>query len=118
MALENKDNILQVFQTRARQLMYEYESVRKQRNELVKTVEQKELEIKNQELYRKDNELNIVKESSVPKDQYINLREELTKRDNRIKRLEELNEFFNELQQESNAFTTQDNTPPFRLDKK
>ena len=46
MALENKDNILQVFQTRARQLMYEYESVRKQRNELVKTVEQKELEIK------------------------------------------------------------------------
>ena len=36
MALENKDNILQVFQTRARQLMYEYESVRKQRNELVK----------------------------------------------------------------------------------
>ena len=42
MALENKDNILQVFQTRARQLMYEYESVRKQRNELVKTVEQKE----------------------------------------------------------------------------
>ena len=100
-----------------------------------------ELEIKNQELYRKDNELNIVKESSVPKDQYINLREELTKRDNelnivkersvpkdqyinlreeltkrdnRIKRLEELNEFFNELQQESNAFSTQDNTPPFR----
>lgn len=46
MALENKDNMLQVFQTRARQLMYEYESVRKQRNELVKTVEQKELEIK------------------------------------------------------------------------
>lgn len=106
---------------------------------------EKELEIKNQELYRKDNELNIVKESSVPKDQYINLREELTrrdnelnivkersvpkdqyinlreeltKRDNRIKRLEELNEFFNELQQESNAFSTQDNTPPFRLDKK
>ncbi len=45
MAAENRDAI-QVFQTRARQLIYEYEAVRGQRDELARTVEQKDAEIK------------------------------------------------------------------------
>lgn len=46
MAAENTDNTLQVFQTRARQLMYEYEKVRNQRNELSQIVEKRDNEIK------------------------------------------------------------------------
>ncbi len=79
---------------------------------------ERELEIKNQEINDKDNEINIIKEKSIPKDQYFNLKEELSKRDNKIRRLEEINEFFTELQEEKDSFNTYDDTPPFRLDKK
>lgn len=79
---------------------------------------EKELEIKNQQISEKDNELNIIKEKSIPKDQYFHLKEELSKKDNKIRRLEEINEFFNELQEEKESFNTHDDIPPFRLDKK
>ena len=36
----------------------------------------------------------------------------------KIKRLEEITNFFNELQEEQEAYETQEATPPFRLEKK
>ena len=36
----------------------------------------------------------------------------------KIKRLEEINAFFNELQEEQEAYETQETTPPFRFEKK
>ena len=40
------------------------------------------------------------------------------KKEGKIKRLEEINAFFNELQEEQEAYETQEITPPFRLEKK
>lgn len=78
---------------------------------------ERELEIKNKEIYEKDTALNIIKEKSVSKDDYYMLKEELVKKDNKIKRLEEINDFFNDLQEETQSFETQDERPPFKLDK-
>ena len=39
-------------------------------------------------------------------------------KEDKIKRLEELNNFFNDLQEEQKAYETHDKTPPFRLEKK
>lgn len=79
---------------------------------------EKELEIKNKEINDKNNEINSIREQTVPKDKYLFLKEELSKKDNKIRRLEEINEFFNELQEEKDSFKTFDDIPPFRLDKK
>ena len=66
----------------------------------------------------KENEVSLLRESTIPKDNYINLQKELSSRDDKIKRLEEINNFFNELQEEQEAYETMDRTPPFRLEKK
>ena len=106
---------------------------------------ERELEYKNNELYEKNNmitakenevsllrestipkdnyinlqkELSFLRESTIPKEDYISLQKELSSRDDKIKRLEEINNFFNELQEEQEAYETMDRTPPFRLEKK
>lgn len=79
---------------------------------------EKELEIRDNQLNEFNRQLEMIREQSVPIEEFYNLKEELTKRDNKIKRLEEINEFFNELQEENEYYN--DNapeTPPFRLDK-
>ena len=63
-------------------------------------------------------ELSFLKESTVPKDNYINLQKELSSKDDKIKRLEEINTFFTELQEEQEAYDTVEKTPPFKLEKK
>ena len=63
-------------------------------------------------------ELSFLRESTIPKEDYITLQKELSSRDDKIKRLEEINNFFNELQEEQEAYETMDRTPPFRLEKK
>ena len=105
---------------------------------------ERELEYKNNELSEKnnmitakENEVSLLRESTIPKDNYINLQKELSflrestiskedyislqkelsSRDDKIKRLEEINNFFNELQEEQEAYETMDRTPPFRLEK-
>ena len=70
------------------------------------------------EINEKDNELRYLKEQTVPREDYINLQNELTRKNDKIKRLEEINTFFNELQEEQDAYETQETTPPFRLEKK
>lgn len=79
---------------------------------------EKDIEIKNKEISEIHNQLNLLKEKSVSKQDYFLLKEELVKKDSKIKRLEEINEFFNELREEEQAFNTQEDVPPFRLDKK
>lgn len=59
MAENSKDsNIIEIFQTRVRQLMYEYEKLRSQRDELFTTVHEKEDEIK-----QLQNEVNKLQEA-------------------------------------------------------
>lgn len=78
---------------------------------------EKELEIRDNQLKEVNNQLDMVRDQSVPVEEYYNLKEELTKKDNKIKRLEEINEFFNELQEENEYYTSNEpETPPFRLD--
>lgn len=86
---------------------------------------ERELEYKNNELSEKNNmitakesEVSLLRESTIPKEDYISLQKELSSRDDKIKRLEEINNFFNELQEEQEAYETMDRTPPFRLEKK
>ena len=66
----------------------------------------------------KDNELKYLKEQTIPKEDYIQLQNELNRKNDKIKRLEEINAFFNELQEEQEAYDTVEVTPPFRLEKK
>ena len=70
------------------------------------------------EINAKDNEIRYIKEQTVSRDDYLRLQEELRRKDDKIKRLEEINNFFNDLHEEQKAFETQDRTPPFRLEKK
>lgn len=59
MAENSKDsNIIEIFQTRVRQLMYEYEKLRSQRDELFTTLHEKEDEIK-----QLQNEVNKLQEA-------------------------------------------------------
>lgn len=77
--------------------------------------------LKNQlqsEISAKDNELRLLKEQTIPREDYFKLQNELTKKEGKIKRLEEINAFFNELQEEQKAYETQETTPPFRFEKK
>ena len=54
----------------------------------------------------------------IVKIKFYYLKEELNKKDNKIKRLEEINEFFNELQEENEYYNSnKEQTPPFKLDK-
>ena len=65
-----------------------------------------------------ESELRFVKEQSVSREDYMRLQSELQRKEDKIKRLEEINAFFNELQEEQEAYETQETTPPFRLEKK
>ena len=65
-----------------------------------------------------ESELRFVKEQSVSREDYMRLQAELQRKEDKIKRLEEINAFFNELQEEQEAYETQETTPPFRLEKK
>ncbi|MDO5823696.1 hypothetical protein [Methanobrevibacter sp.] len=70
------------------------------------------------EINARDNELRHLKEQTVPREDYLTLKNELARTGDKIKRLEEINAFFNELQEEQDAYETQETTPPFRLEKK
>ena len=70
------------------------------------------------EIANKDNELRHLKEQTVSREDYIRLQSELQRKEDKIKRLEEINDFFNDLQEQQEAYETQERTPPFRLEKK
>ena len=70
------------------------------------------------ELNARESELRYLKEQTVSREDYLRLQNELQRKDDKIKRLEEINAFFNELQEEQEAYETQETTPPFRLEKK
>ena len=70
------------------------------------------------EISARESELRYVKEQSVSREDYLRLQNELQRKEDKIKRLEEINAFFNELQEEQDAYETQEVTPPFRLEKK
>ena len=70
------------------------------------------------EIIAKDNELKYLREQTVSREEYINLQNELIRKNDKIKRLEEINAFFNELQEEQDSYETIEATPPFRLEKK
>ena len=77
--------------------------------------------LKNQlesEINTRDNELKYLKEQTISREEYLKLQGELNRKNDKIKRLEEINTFFNELQEEQEAFDTVEKTPPFRLEKK
>ncbi len=70
------------------------------------------------ELNARESELRYLKEHSVSREDYIRLQSELQRKEDKIVRLEEINNFFNDLQEEQEAYETQEATPPFRLEKK
>ena len=70
------------------------------------------------EITTKDNELRYLREQTVSREDFMRLQSELQRKEDKIKRLEEINSFFNELQEEQDAYDTQERTPPFRLEKK
>ncbi|MBR6023624.1 MAG: hypothetical protein IK044_01505 [Methanobrevibacter sp.] len=70
------------------------------------------------EIIAKDNELKYLKEQTVSREEFINLQNELIRKNDKIKRLEEINAFFNELQEEQDSYETIEMTPPFKLEKK
>ena len=70
------------------------------------------------EIAAKDNELKFLKQQSISREEYLNLQNELNRKNDKIRRLEEINNFFNELQEEQEAYDTIERTPPFRLEKK
>ena len=70
------------------------------------------------EIIAKDNELKYLREQTVSREEYINLQNELIRKNDKIKRLEEINAFFNELQEEQDSYETIETTPPFKLEKK
>ena len=70
------------------------------------------------ELNARESELRYLKEQTISREEYLKLKNELQRKDDKIKRLEEINAFFNELQEEQEAYETQETTPPFRLEKK
>ena len=70
------------------------------------------------EINAKDNELKFLKEQTVSREEFINLQNELIPKNDKIKRLEEINAFFNELQEEQESYETIERTPPFKLEKK
>lgn len=70
------------------------------------------------EINAKDNELRYLKEQTVSREEFINLQNELIRKNDKIKRLEEINAFFNELQEEQESYETMERTPPFKLEKK
>lgn len=105
-----------------RELEYKNNELSEKNNMI--TAKENEVSLLRESTIPKDNyinlqkELSFLRESTIPKEDYINLQKELSSRDDKIKRLEEINNFFNELQEEQEAYETMDRTPPFRLEKK
>ena len=78
----------------------------------------RELDDKTKEIIMKNNEIHLIKQQFISKEDYFNLQQELSRKDEKIKRLEEINEFFTDLQSDVQSFNTSEKIPPFRLDRK
>lgn len=120
--LENNAEFKSRISDLERELEYK-NNVLSEKNNMI-TAKENEVSLLRESTIPKDNyinlqkELSFLRESTIPKEDYISLQKELSSRDDKIKRLEEINNFFNELQEEQEAYETMDRTPPFRLEKK
>ena len=120
--LENNAEFKSRISDLERELEYKNNEKKKKNNMI--TAKENEVSLLRESTIPKDNyinlqkELSFLRESTIPKEDYISLQKELSSRDDKIKRLEEINNFFNELQEEQEAYETMDRTPPFRLEKK
>jgi hypothetical protein len=70
------------------------------------------------EINSKDIEIRHLREQTVPREDYVRLQDEVHRKDDKIRRLEEVNGFFTDLYEEQEAYETPERTPPFRLEKK
>lgn len=120
--LENNAEFKSRISDLERELEYKNNELSEKNNRI--TAKENEVSLLRESTIPKDNyinlqkELSFLRESTIPKEDYISLQKELSSRDDKIKRLEEINNFFNELQEEQEAYETMDRTPPFRLEKK
>lgn len=120
--LENNAEFKSRISDLERELEYKNNELSEKNNMI--TAKENEVSFLRESTIPKDNyinlqkELSFLRESTIPKEDYISLQKELSSRDDKIKRLEEINNFFNELQEEQEAYETMDRTPPFRLEKK
>lgn len=120
--LENNAEFKSRISDLERELEYKNNELSEKNN--IITAKENEVSLLRESTIPKDNyinlqkELSFLRESTIPKEDYISLQKELSSRDDKIKRLEEINNFFNELQEEQEAYETMDRTPPFRLEKK
>ena len=120
--LENNAEFKSRISDLERELEYKNNELSEKNNMI--TAKENEVSLLRESTIPKDNyinlqkELSFLRESNIPKEDYISLQKELSSRDDKIKRLEEINNFFNELQEEQEAYETMDRTPPFRLEKK
>lgn len=120
--LENNAEFKSRISDLERELEYKNNELSEKNNMI--TAKENEVSLLRESIIPKDNyinlqkELSFLRESTIPKEDYISLQKELSSRDDKIKRLEEINNFFNELQEEQEAYETMDRTPPFRLEKK
>lgn len=120
--LENNAEFKSRISDLERELEYKNNELSEKNNMI--TAKENEVSLLRESTIPKDNyinlqkELSFLRESTIPKEDYISLQKELSSRDDKIKRLEEINNFFNELQEEQEAYETMDRTPPFRLEKK
>lgn len=120
--LENNGEFKSRISDLERELEYKNNELSEKNNMI--TAKENEVSLLRESTIPKDNyinlqkELSFLRESTIPKEDYISLQKELSSRDDKIKRLEEINNFFNELQEEQEAYETMDRTPPFRLEKK
>lgn len=120
--LENNAEFKSRISDLERELEYKNNELSEKNNMI--TAKENEVSLLRESTIPKDNyinlqkELSFLRESTIPKEDYLSLQKELSSRDDKIKRLEEINNFFNELQEEQEAYETMDRTPPFRLEKK
>ena len=120
--LENNVEFKSKISNLEREIEYKNNELSEKNN--IITAKENEVSLLRESTIPKDNyinlqkELSLLRESTIPKEDYINLQRELSSKDDKIKRLEEINNFFNELQEEQEAYETMDRTPPFRLEKK
>ena len=120
--LENNAEFKSRISDLERELEYKNNELSEKNNMI--TAKENEVSLLRESTIPKDNyinlqkELSFLRESTIPKEDYISLQKELSSRDDKIKRLEEINNFFNELQEEQEAYETMDRTTPFRLKKK
>lgn len=120
--LENNAEFKSRISDLERELEYKNNELSEKNNMI--TAKENEVSLLRESTIPKDNyinlqkELSFLRESTIPKEDYISLQKELSSRDDKIKRLEEINNFFNELREEQEAYETMDRTPPFRLEKK